>query len=537
MLFFFLLFPRDPIPLNSDDFWVFNIVHDMVSKPDYYALSGSGYRLVHKIIYLPFFALFQFSVQKLTLPTTFISAVFSMLLILLTYASCTKLYGKTSGLLSAFLMGTSHAVYYTTWYWSGNHLVIGTVFLMTAIYAYYFFENKWLWWSVFGGLAMFTRETFALPLLLMTCYILVRDTARKKYITVIPFMLFGLYLFLNKIFLGAFINPTFSGFVSFSLKNLFHKTYLLHVLQTGLLPFLLFCIISGISMFFLHHKKVCVDHPLLFLWLLGHLTTLVMTANADKRYLVPILPILFMYATKHVHRFLDERYVKNLFIVLLSTTLFWNLVFFSRVALHVFSPETWTFLLHVFLYGLIVFVVAQFRVSLRNCLSLVFMLLLLFTAVVQLTMTYAFFVYQYDHTSIPNAAVAYLAKNAPQDSRIVTNGPNSITRPDVYWFTAFGRPDITTVSLGEEVPFSENKTVYYWTTPTSKLEEDMTGAFVQQHPEYRRVAHVGGEAKKYPLLKISASSEKRWQQFWNTGTLFTITPSQGYTVDLYSTIP
>ncbi len=533
LLLFFLLFPLDPIPLNSDDFWVFNIVHDMVSNPTYYSLSGSGYRLMHKLIYLPVFAFFQFSVQKLAVVTTLLSALFSMALIILMYSFCTRIYGKTSGLLSAFLLGTAHAVYYTTWYWSGNHLIIGTVFLIAALYAYYFFENKWLWWSVFAGLSMFTRETFALPIILMTGYIITVNTERKRFLTMIPFLLFGLYLLLNKLFLGAFINPTFAGIVSFSLKNLFHKTYLLHLLQTGLLFLFLFCCALGTIIFLKQRKPFHIQHPLLLLWLLGHILTLLLTANADKRYLVPILPLLFMYTTKHAQSFLDERYTKNLFVFISALAVFWNLVFFSRTALTVFSPETWTLLLHLFLYGLFFFAIAKFRFSLKNSTSLIFIVLLLCTSIIQLTITYSFFVYQYDHTTVPNAALTYLAQHAPPASIIVTNKANSITTPDEYWFTAFGRPDLKKVEINEQF-VSDNKTVLFWTTPTSKLEQDLTGAFVQKHPEYTRIAHFGGETKKYPLLKISASSEKRWKQFFNTGTIFTISPSQGYTVDLYT---
>ncbi|MBI4148385.1 hypothetical protein HY490_03785, partial [Candidatus Woesearchaeota archaeon] len=265
VLIFLLFFRPDPIPINGDDFWVFNIVRDMVENPSYYSLSGSGYRLVHKLIYFPFFWLFDFDVQRLSVVTVFITALFSTGVAYMTYKFFAKLWGETTGLVSAFLVGTSNAMYYTTWYWSSTHLIIGTTFFMSGMYSLYFVQRKFLWWSVFAGLAMFSRETFAIPVALITTYIVWQDSGRSKWWTLAPVAVFAAYLVLNKIFLGAFINPTFAGHVQFDIDNLaINDTYSRHLSQTLLLPllffFLVFLAVNTVK------KGLTISHPVLILW-------------------------------------------------------------------------------------------------------------------------------------------------------------------------------------------------------------------------------------------------------------------------------
>ncbi len=535
LLLFFLFFRPDPIPINSDDFWVFNIVRDIVENPSYYSLSGSGYRIVHKLTYLPFFWLAGFDVDNLAVITTFITALFSTGLAFLTYKFFSRIYCETAGILAAFLLGTSNAMYYTTWYWSSTHLIIGTFFLLSAIYAYYFAQRKFLWWSMFAGLAMFTRESFAIPVVLITAYLIWHNRSHLNrrpdiYFTIIPLSLFATYLLLNKIFLGAFINPAFAGKVQFGLENLaMNDTYWRHVSQTLLLPLLVFFCILFLYNFF--HKGITISNPVLLLWFSGHVITLLMTANADKRYLIPFMPLVFAFGANQANEFFAG-VEKNFRVLLIAVLVLWHAVFLSRQMLFVFSPAVWTFVLHVGLYGSLVYLLHLLvKPSIKTITTSIFLVLLLATSLVQLSMSYSFYIYQYDWTTTPNAAVAELAKTAQQNAVILTNNPNSITTPDVHWFTAYGRPDITSKYIAQ-ANISEG--TYLWSTPESKMETDETGKKAEELG-LKAVKAFGGGKKKYPLLKISSSAEKRWQQFFSTGRLFSVEESQGYVVKLYTT--
>lgn len=529
LLLFFLFFRPDPIPINSDDFWVFNIVHDMVENPSYYSLSGSGYRIVHKLVYLPFFALRGFQVDKLAVIATFITALFSTGMAFLTYKFFSRLWGDTTGIIAAFLIGTSNSMYYTTWYWSSTHLIIGTFFFLAAVYSYYFSTRKILLWSIFAGLAMFTRESFAIPVALISAYIFVRHKEREKYWIIVPLLLFGTYIVLNKIFLGAFINPTFAGKVQFGIENLAREgTYARHVSQTLLLPLLVLCII-----FFVINtlkKGLTISHPILILWFSGHVITLLMTANADKRYLIPFMPLVFAFSASQANGILTG-YEKKTHVLLIGALLLWHAVFFSRQALYLLSPPAWTFVLHLALYSTLLYsFTLLLQPSVKSAAATVFLVVLLAAALIQLSMTYSFFVYQYDWTTTPNEAVAYLAKTVHPDTIILENKRNSITTPDKDWFVAYGRLDITPVYIAEAT--SINNTIF-WSTPESKMETDETGAKAQEL-KLEPFKTFGKKEKKYPLLKISSSSEKRWRQFLETGTLFKIEKSPAYKVQLYN---
>ena len=528
VLLFFLFFRPDPIPINSDDFWVFNIVRDIVENPSYYSLSGSGYRIMHKLIYLPFFWAEEFDVDKLAVIATFITALFSTGLAFLTYKFFSRLWGEMTGIIAAFLIGTSNAMYYTTWYWSSTHLIIGTFFFLAAVHAHYFSKKKFFGWSILAGLAMFTRETFAIPVVLITAYMLLHYKEKKKYYVLLPLILFSAYTILNKIFLGAFINPTFAGKVQFGIENLTSSTYANHLSQTFLLP--LFGFLLLLFLYNTFKKGIIISHPILILWLIGHVVTLLMTANADKRYLIPILPLIFAFGAYQTKELLAgfEKKTETLTIIVL---VIWHAVFLSRQALFIFSPATWTFLLHFLIYVTLLFaLLLLLKPSLKTMLASIFFVLMIASSIIQLSMTYSFFVYQYDWTTTPNAAVAWLAKNSPQNSMVVTNKPNSITTPDVYWFTAFGRADITSKHIIEAENITTN--AYLWSTPDSKMEKDETGAKAKELG-LKTVKTFGKEKKKYPLLKISSSAEKRWQQLFTTGKLFSVEESQGYAVSIY----
>ncbi|MBI4148626.1 hypothetical protein HY490_05020, partial [Candidatus Woesearchaeota archaeon] len=297
-----------------------------------------------------------------------------------------------------------------------------------------------------------------------------------------------------------------------------------HLSQTLLLPllffFLVFLAVNTVK------KGLTISHPVLILWAVGHVVTLLMTANADKRYLIPLLPLVFAFGTRQTAPYLEEKRART---ILIWVMIIWHAVFLSRQALSAFSPEVWTFILHIAIYGLIVYVLSGvLRRTLKAITGTLFLLLILSSAIIQLSMTYSFFVYQYDWTTTPNDAVEYLAKHASANATVLTNKRNSLTTPDEHWFTAFRRPDLKTEYNAE----AGNKTGILWSTPTSKLETDETGALAKIL-ELTPIATFGERHKKYPLMKISSSTEKRWQQFFDTGTLFMIEESTAYKVILY----
>jgi len=555
-IFAIILLSVDPIEINSDDFWVFNIVKDMVQNPSYFSLSGSGYRLMHKLIYLPVFLIYDFDVSNLAFPAFLITFLFDFLLLVFSYKLFKRVFNWRVATIGVFLLSISHAIIRNTWYWSSTHLNIATAFFVICLYFISSSDSKksYLLSSVFCFLAIFTRETFVIVLFfiyLATLFFNRRYSGVKNYfIAFWPFILYLIYIFLNFKFIGTIVNPQFSGFINPSINNVVNFwDYFVYLFKT----FLFLPIGFSVLLLFLQRKRYFTalknfkfEHVLLFVWLVSGLIILLLTTNTDHRYLIPILPVTFAFIAKILDSYLFENN-KSLFLVfekvLLFNILFWMIIFSSsKIAqFTLLSYSSVSVILNVLFYALVLYAISSpfFSINKNSKLILKILASIIFvcftmTSFVQLGMTYYFFVFQHNYTDSLNEAVAFIAKTTPKESYVIGNPSNPLTGFDKHWFEAFGRTDLQIMHVDTAVPLNHTDKAFYVGTPTSSMDTDIITPFVYANKRnFKIVAKFGSELQKYPSLRIPNSLNKAVSQFLSTKLLFRLEPLQGYTVFIF----
>ncbi|MBI4140559.1 hypothetical protein HY485_01845 [Candidatus Woesearchaeota archaeon] len=548
LLYALVVFRPEPIPINTDDFLVLNIMRDMVEAPSYFALSGGGHRIVHRLVYLPFFWFYDFDVNELSFVTMLVTVFFSLLFLFFTYVFFSNIFNSRVALLTVFFLMVSHAIVRVNWYWSSTHIIIGLLFFTIAI----LFLTKqasfanYIFFSFFSMLSMFTRETFVVmvfPIAVFSLFLEQRYLRLRNYcVAFFPFLLYAVYVFLNKYFIGTIIHPNVAGMVqpSFSnLSNLFvYFDYLLAtmiVLPVGL----------AVLLFLLNRKnyviaKLSSAHIIILLWFLSGVLVLLISSNTDHRYIISVLPVIFALTAKIID---DVVFSLNehLFVVaekiMFFQLVFWVLVFSSKLVQDYagISYALWGVLLNLLLYCLILFGLfypwhISRSFSRHSLLCSLFLLFLSVTSFVQLGMVYYFYVWHYDNSVVINETLTYLAKVAPADSVVVTNPANPVTMTGISseWLRAFRRPDIV---VSGDVSLNFTSPVFYLGTPTSFVDNDVITPFARANKDkLKLVAQFGSKLQRHPVIKIPSTFSRFVDKFISTGMLFTLEQNRGYVV-------
>lgn len=168
---------------------------------------------------------------------------------------------------------------------------------------YHLYQKNWLWYAVFGSLAILTKETgILLPLTGMTYLVFSREKPDWKSIglLVAPILVFGVFLLIQKAQNGWFFFPYHTELISFNWNEISFKAgEMLHFLFVDQWRWLLSIGIAVAAFLTVKRKKsfsLSVIHP----WFLltgilfgGMMCFTVLNAYMD-RYLLVLLPIMAM---------------------------------------------------------------------------------------------------------------------------------------------------------------------------------------------------------------------------------------------------
>ncbi|MBI4142175.1 hypothetical protein HY484_04575 [Candidatus Woesearchaeota archaeon] len=350
------------------------------------------------------------------------------------------------------------------------------------------------------------------------------------------------YIFLNKYFLGTITHPHVAGFVQLSFSNLFnllvYSGYLVKTLIV--LPVCLAFLILVFNYKHYFQKQVSYSCIMLFLWFLSGIIVLLVSSNTDHRYIIPVLPVLFVFVAKIIDDVVfshNELFFEIARKIMLFQLIFWVLVFSSKLLQDylVISYVSLTFLFNLLLYGLFVFAfVYPFYLSKafsrQSLLCSIFLLFVVATSFVQLGMAYYFYVWHYDNSVVINETLSYLAKFVPPNSVVVTNPANPVTMTGISmeWLRAFRRPDIV---VSGDITTNLTGNVFYLGTPASFVDNDIVTPFAMANKDkIKLVAQFGSKLQRQPVVKIPASFSRFIEKFKSTKMLFSLEKNKGYVV-------
>lgn len=562
LLFTTVVLQFDPIQLNSDDYHVFNYVRSMVEQPSYFSLTGGGYRVIHRLIYLPVFWFYDFNAATVGFPALVVSWIFDLLLLGMSYILFKKIFNWRVATIVVFLLAVSNLNIRFSWVWGATHQNIATFFLLVCVY----FLTKsvsskdYFLASLFGFFAMMTRESvsvivfgiFVASLFYNKRYLLLRN----YIISFWPLLGFGILVLLNIYFLGGILRPDAARLVSFSTRNFLNLyDYFAYFFKTLLIVPILICLFLII----LQHKQcriavkeLAFDKVVLFVWFICGVLMLLVTVNSSLAYAIPFLPVIFAFVAKVLDDYLFSKSELSFVLFqkcMLFNLFFWFVVFNSHIFNTIlgFDYGVITVLCNLFFYFLLVWgIVAPLHFLKNSVLSSQFKLFVSVVFVVftlssfaQLGLTYSFFVFQHNYTDALRDSVIFIAKNAPQDSVVVRNPITPLAGPltgiDPVWFDSFRRNDLKILDFDESFAISNSTSaVFYVGTPTSSIDTDVITPFVYVNKNlFKPVARFGSNLQKYPSLRIPGQFNKAVSQFLETKLLFRLEPLQGYTVLIF----
>lgn len=562
LVFALIIIRPDPIQINADDYHVFNYVRDIVEKPSYFSWTGGGYRIIHRLIYLPIFWFYDFDAAKVAFPALLVTSIFDLALIIAAYFMFKRLFNWRVAVITVFLLMASHIMVRATWIWGGTHQIIATFFLLLSLN--YLTKNSCIknlfLSSIFAFLAIFTRESFSVivgGIFIIAMFFNKRYLFLKNYLVLFwPFVLFGGMVVSNLYVLGGILRADAARHVNPSLNNVINLAVYGNYFFTSFL-IILFGIVLFISIMRYRNylnsiSGISYDKAVLFAWLFSGIAVLLATTNTSISYIVPILPVIFVFVAKIIDDFLFSDYEN--FFSLFQKCLFCNLLFwwfiFSATIINDVSGLSYykiTNIANVCFYALIlyaflapiIFAKKQFSyLRFKVFVGVVVFVAFSLTSFVQLGLTYSYFTFWHNYTDALNEATAFIAKYAAYESVIVTNpitplaGP--ITGMDSYWFEAFRRTDLQVVSIDKFISLNFTGNYIYVGTPTSRIDTDLITPFVySRESEFKLVAKFGSELQKYPSLRIPNKFGKAVSQFLETKLLFKLEPLQGYVVLLF----
>jgi|GEM_PF-5790563 len=560
-IYFLIFLITDAIPINTDEYEIFLVVKDMVKNPSYFSLSGNGHRVLHKLIYLSVFWLNDFNPEKVYYPALLITLFFNLLLFVFMYKLLIKLFNYRIALISIFLLATTHTFVRNTWFWTSTNLNLSITFAIIALL--FLTKNNsaknYFMASMFFLLSALSRESMIIPLGLIALASLLYEQRYKKIkyyaISLWPFALYAVFLAFNKIKLGAILRPYNAGFLNPSLKNLanliFYTDYLIKTLLILPIIFAIFFAIFYRKKYFEKAKKISIGHLSLFLWIVGGIIVLIIPTNTDHRYLIGILPPIFILVAKIID---DSLFTKNeqifdKFMKLLLGNVFLWLFIFSAAIIHQTGTDysTITFIANLIFYALIVHsIIIPIKFFKENlfknggktfafCLLFLSFTLLSFT---QLGMSYYFYSFQHDITKNVNNAVWFIAKNAPNKSTVIVNPWDQMTSFDTNWLLSANREDINIIYIENknQINLQANltNTTFFVGTPTTRTSIDLITPFIYQHKQNFTLAkQFGDKMQKYPLIRIPNDANKMIQNILTTSILFKIEPMKEYLVLIF----
>lgn len=562
LLFTSIVLRFDPIEINSDDYHVFNYVRDMVEKPSYFSMTGGGYRVLHRLIYLPVFWLYDFNAANLGFPALVVTWIFDLLLVCMSYVLFKKIFNWRVATIVVFLMSISHLSIKFSWIWGGTHQNIATFFLLLCVYFLiksgsakdYFFA------SLFGFLAIMTRESVSVivfGIFVASLFLNGRYKSVKNYfIAFWPFVFFGSLILLNVYFLGGILRSDAARLVHFSLGNFVNLyDYFIYFVKTLLIVPIgvcLFLVCLQYKTYFSLVKQLAFDKTVLLVWFVCGVIVLLATVNSSLSYSIPILPILFVFIAKILDDVLFSKSEVSFDLFqkcMLFNLLFWFVVFNASNlnGIFGFDYKVITFLFNAFFYFIFAWSVFASKFGLKNSgLSSVFKLLVsivfvsfTLTSFFQLGLTYSFFVFQHNYTDAMRDAVVFIAKNAPENSFVVRNPVTPLAGPltgiDLVWFEAFKRTDLKILDVDRiTIPSNLNGSVFYVGTPVSSIDTDIITPLVYANKQkFKPVVRFGSQFQKYPSLRIPNSFSKIWSQFKSSALLFRLEPLQAYQVFVF----
>jgi len=261
----------------------------------------------------------------------FITLIFSIGTILLTYVIGKYLFNQKTGLISALLLVFSPIMIYLSGHIYGDTSVFFFSLLTLWFYLKAFKTGKSIYYTLGGlslGLSLLTKWTTIpiIPLILIYFLVERKNTRRRKIIKkfvfslILALIVFSPYLFLAYKF--DFINLTLIGPVEAGYKEehdpQFYEIegwlwYPIKLVEQLSLPVALLCFLALI----IFVRKKVENWKLILLWFLSFYIIYTIMPNKNIRYIVAYLPVFLFPLSYFIERFSSKKKYWNVFFILL----------------------------------------------------------------------------------------------------------------------------------------------------------------------------------------------------------------------------
>lgn len=542
LLFFLTYFKPDPIPMNVDDFWVISsseaFIEGFSDQKKMNSFIGDGLvvgRPLSNIYSFMVYGITGNNISLLVIVSSLFSSILAVILILVNYFLFKKIFGETTALLASFLLGSTHALIYSTQLIASASTLFATIFLLLAIYFAVGIEKKnYLYlFCLFSVLAIFSREVLMATLLPISILLFasnkkVRSKFSRAFLLFLPSILFIFYLTAVIFFLiplTAAYNSKFVQFVGFlqlpqNFPELISKVMHILFVTEGNFYIIPIAIVAGIIFISsCNLKKIKFNASklikqsflkkhfialLLLIWIISGFLVEVNLKLTPARHFLLFLPAIFGIVSFVLSKNLIERNEKlrQYFMVFLLLNLLFLIAFLNFDSIKTtFSSWDTNAILNFFFFSLMIagFLLPLIAFVKYRALYLIGIVLLCpiisINIVGQGAEANNFYGVHYNHSAVALQGNLFLAEELPKNS-------NLFIEQDIPWIKrdfliAFERTDIELKEFSS-AGLKKNDFLLF----NNRVSEKM-GKVVKENPKaFNLIASFGNEEKKYSRVMI-----------------------------------
>ena len=248
-----------------------------------------------------------------------ISLLFSLGILSLTYIIGKEIFGKRTALLSVFLLALTPTFFFFSKIMLSE--IISTFFVLLAVYL--FIRKNYLFSGLFFGMAFMTRFLQLIPFLTAIIIFLIYNKKDKKFIQNLLKIIAGFlipvlpYLFLNYFLYSNPLLPFFEQL--FLTKNtgwMWLEPWWFYFQELFRENFLYIFAFFGI--YFLCRNKPNQEKSMIFFLFLMPLLFFILIPHKEMRFLIALLPFMYMIASYGILRFFESKALSYLLIILFA---------------------------------------------------------------------------------------------------------------------------------------------------------------------------------------------------------------------------